>query len=363
MIMRAIHLICFLLLLLMTVPAWAQDTDEDSTEPVDPLATAQTYKDQARKLGAKGNLPAAWNTYEKKLKDAEKDTLEAGALAALELEGRRLVNRAGFLRDVKESRGPLENLLGRYDRSLRETAALMGLEIEPMLTGDEASARLIELLADDRLARQISSDSLLVRNRRLEAMVGGRVAAQDSIITALRVEVSSLRKGLWETELRAGVAEADRSAAESALTRRQAQEQAVQEITADLGAAASNVIQTGDGAIILQVSGLDFAVGSANLAPGQSDLMNKLAAAVGRFPGAAILVEGHTDDTGSRSANLKLSLRRAATVAGGLERRLDLPEGSVATAGHGPDRPVAPNSTPEGRAMNRRIDVVIRPLS
>ena len=90
--------------------------------------------------------------------------------------------------------------------------------------------------------------------------------------------------------------------------------------------------------------------------------MDKLAAVVGRFPEATISVEGHTDDTGSRAANLRLSKRRADTVAGGIERRLDRTGGSIVTMGHGPDRPVAPNSTAAGRARNRRIDIVIVPL-
>jgi outer membrane protein OmpA-like peptidoglycan-associated protein len=351
---------CLLLILCGLTLAPAQ---EMPAEPVDPLAQARLYRERAKQLDAKGNLPALWNTYDKALKDAAGDTLDEAGLAALEQDGLRLVNRAAFLREVKDARGPLENLLSRYDRALRQIAVLKDMPYDPTLSGDAAAERLLDQLERDRFRRQVELDSLRVENRRLHELSGGRVAAQDSIITTLRVELSALRKSLWETELRAGVAEADRSAAESALTRRQAREQAVQEIAQDLGGAVSNVLQTGDGAVVLQVSGLDFAVGSANLAAGQADLMNKLAAAVGRFPGAAVVVEGHTDDTGSRAANQRLSLRRAATVAGGLERRLDLPEGTITTVGHGPDRPVAPNSTPEGRALNRRIDIVIRPVN
>jgi outer membrane protein OmpA-like peptidoglycan-associated protein len=204
-------------------------------------------------------------------------------------------------------------------------------------------------------------DSLRVDNRRLNELAVGQVAAQDSLITQLRVELSSVRKKLWETELRAGVAEADRSAAETALTRRQQREQMIAQIKADLGDDGGDVLTTADGSIVVEVPGLQFQVGDAHLAPGQAALMDLIAEVVGRFPGAEVRVEGHTDDTGSRASNLKLSRRRAATVAGGIERRLELPEGSVAVVGHGPDRPVAPNSTTEGRARNRRIDVVIKP--
>ena len=72
-----------------------------------------------------------------------------------------------------------------------------------------------------------------------------------------------------------------------------------------------------------------------------------------------VRIEGHTDDTGSRDANLRLSRRRAETVARVLEQELGLDVESVVTEGMGPDRPIALNSTAAGRARNRRIDVVI----
>jgi outer membrane protein OmpA-like peptidoglycan-associated protein len=339
-------------------PAQPAGTD---AAPADPLARARALRDEARQLGSRNTLPAAWNSYDKSLTDLAAGTPQADAVAVLELEGHRLVARARFLNEVRESRSPLEQLLARYDRSLREIAALADVTLPPTATGDAAAAHLLDLLEKQRRQRQVLVDSLLVQNRQLQELTGGRLAAQDSLITSLRIELSALRQRLWETELRAGVAEADRSAAETTLAQRQAREAAIREIVADLGDKANVMLQP-DGTVVMQVHGLTFGVGSAALAPGQVELMTKLANAVGRFPGAAIRVEGHTDDTGSRPANLALSQRRAATVAGGLERRLKLPEGSIATAGHGPDRPVAPNSTEEGRARNRRIDIVVPPV-
>lgn len=355
---RLAALSCVIILVTAGAPALVP---EAAGEPGDRLATAEVYKDRARKLDAKGNVPAAWNTFTKHLDEAAKsDSLTSADVAALEEEGRRLVNRATFLREIQDGRGNLETLLARYDRALRRVAALMDVPLDESLTGDEATQRLLDQLERQLLAHQVLADSLRVENRRLSGLVGGRTAAQDSLLTSLRVEMSGLRRQLWETELRAGVAEADRSAAETALTRRQERERMVNEIVADLGDEAS-VVLAPDGKLTLQVPGLDFSVGSASLAPGQAGLMDRLAAAVGRFPGATVTVEGHTDDTGSRSANQTLSKRRADTVAGGLERRLNLAEGSITTVGYGPDRPVAPNSTAEGRARNRRIDIVVVP--
>jgi len=331
------------------------------TEDADPLATVNMYRERARKLGAKGTLPSAWSKFDKRVKDARGMTRTDEEIEALETEGRALVARAAFLKDVKDSREPLEDLLGRYDQSLREVATAMGLKLDPVLTGDEAAERLVSELGRTRLTRQVASDSLRVENRRLSALAEGHVAAQDSIITQLRVELSAVQTKLWETELRAGVAEADRSAAESALTARQEREAQVKKIKTDLGADGGDVLVKADGAIVIQVPGLNFKVGEAHLAGGQGALMDLLADIVGRFPGASVRVEGHTDDTGSRASNLTLSKRRAATVAGGIERRQGLAEGTLEVVGYGPDRPVAPNSTDAGRKANRRIDVVIIP--
>jgi len=162
----------------------------------------------------------------------------------------------------------------------------------------------------------VQVDSLTVANRRLTESVGGQAAAQDSLITALRVEVSSLRQKLWETELRAGVAEADRSAAESVLTRRQQREDAIDQVRAEFSPAEAEISLTAAGELVLRVHGLAFAVGSARVQAGQDDLLARLAGAIARFPGFTV-------------------------------------------DGHGPDRPVALNATPAGRALNRRIDVVI----
>lgn len=337
-------------------PVRAQEEAAD-----DPLATVRMYHERARKLGAKGNLPAAWNTFAKRYDDARDVPPTPEEIAALEAEGRQLVARAAFLREVEDAREPLEDLLGRYDRALAQIARLTDVDLDPALTGDAAAERLIVLLERERFARQVELDSLRVSNRRLNELAVGQVAAQDSVITQLRVELSAVRKQLWETELRAGVAEADRSAAETALTQRQQRERMVAQIKTDLGDDGGDVLTNADGSIVVEIPGLRFNVGEAHLAPGQADLMNLIADIVGRFPGAIVRVEGHTDDTGSRASNLELSRRRAATVAGGIERRREWPEGTVGVVGHGPDKPVAPNSTAAGRDRNRRIDVVITP--
>ena len=72
------------------------------------------------------------------------------------------------------------------------------------------------------------------------------------------------------------------------------------------------------------------------------------------------MIEGHTDSQGSDEVNQKLSGNRATAVAEYLMANMGV-QTPINSQGFGESRPVASNDTPEGRAKNRRIDVVITP--
>ena len=346
-----------ILLLLLLVVVVASVTPAAS-QLADPGATTRQLIEQARKAGGKGTLPNAWWDLEARVREADAQG-EAANWEAVEIEARRLVNAAEFLNQMRQQKSGMEALLGRYDQSLAEIGVLFALEPDPLLSGSPAAADLIERLNEANLRRQVELDSLRVDNRRLVETVGGHSEALEAQVVTQQAEISDLRKKLWDTELRVGVAEADRSAAESVLTRKQQREEDIAAVRAAFSKEEAEIVVTADGAVQLRVFALSFGVGSAELSKGQDKLVGKIADAVSRFPGSPVTVEGHTDDSGARDANLKLSDKRAAVVARLLEKKLSLGQDAIATAGYGPDRPLALNSTTEGRARNRRIDVVI----
>jgi len=325
---------------------------------IGPSPAIHQLMDQAKKLGAKGQLPHTWWNLDSRLKEADKNGATDEQWANLETEARRLVNAAAFIKDMRKQKSGMEALLGRFDQALGEIGTMSGVEMDPVLSGTDLARDLIDKMNEDNLQRQFLVDSLTVTNRRFTESMGGS-AAQDSLITALQVEVSSLRRQVWETELRAGVAEADRSAAESVLTKKQERDASITAIRMSFTAEEGEVLLSSTGEVVMQVYGISFGVGSASLSGGQDDLVNKIVAAIQLFPTAEVSVEGHTDNTGGHDANLRLSRRRAETVARILEQKLGRGEESITTEGFGPDQPIAVNSTAEGRAMNRRIDVVI----
>ena len=77
--------------------------------------------------------------------------------------------------------------------------------------------------------------------------------------------------------------------------------------------------------------------------------------------GTAVEVHGHTDNVGSLETNQKLSEERAFAVKNWLEQQsaVNFPAGRVRVFVHGSTNPLAPNSTPAGRAQNRRVDIVM----
>lgn len=79
------------------------------------------------------------------------------------------------------------------------------------------------------------------------------------------------------------------------------------------------------------------------------------------YPGARVVVEGHTDSEGSDSYNLELSAKRAESVRDYLVAAGSLVDGTARIASYGESRPVAENETDEGRQANRRVDIIVIP--
>lgn len=104
-----------------------------------------------------------------------------------------------------------------------------------------------------------------------------------------------------------------------------------------------------------------FKTGSAQIEARSRALLNALAEAVKSLaPGTVVSVEGHTDDRGARAANRRLSFGRAEAVVRHLVKQ-GVPAARLRSVGHGPDRPLTTNDTAEGRAKNRRVELLIQP--
>lgn len=100
---------------------------------------------------------------------------------------------------------------------------------------------------------------------------------------------------------------------------------------------------------------IEFESGKANLTPAGIAVLDGMTVALKKLNGVRVEVIGHTDNAGSRAGNLSLSQARAEAVKNYVVGQGIAAE-SIAVSGEGPDRPVADNRTPEGKARNRRIE-------
>lgn len=105
-----------------------------------------------------------------------------------------------------------------------------------------------------------------------------------------------------------------------------------------------------------------FAIDSATVAQSQKTELRKLAANLQRYPDTQVDIIGHTDNTGSASHNFDLSARRAGAVSAVLVEA-GVAGSRLTALGRGEDQPVASNLSEDGRAQNRRVEVVIRPTT
>lgn len=108
----------------------------------------------------------------------------------------------------------------------------------------------------------------------------------------------------------------------------------------------------------LDLTGVQFEVGTAVLTADAQTVLNDAAVAVAACPDAGIRVEGHTDSDGDEASNQALSQARAESVASYLATQ-GLDAGRLSPEGFGESDPIADNSTEEGKAQNRRVELEV----
>lgn len=113
--------------------------------------------------------------------------------------------------------------------------------------------------------------------------------------------------------------------------------------------------------LVIRLRAINFPVGQAILSPENFSLLSKVQRSIRTFGQPLVTIEGHTDSTGSDQTNKALSQSRANAVKTYLVANKTLSSDKIRAMGYGAEKPLATNSSPEGRAANRRIDVVITP--
>jgi outer membrane protein OmpA-like peptidoglycan-associated protein len=120
----------------------------------------------------------------------------------------------------------------------------------------------------------------------------------------------------------------------------------------------AQVYRKGDN-VLISAYGFYFPSGGAEILAQNFELLNKIISALRQFSGSRLEISGHTDSIGDEETNLPLSRKRAENISKFLVEVGNIESANIITRGYGESRPVASNETAEGRAKNRRIELMI----
>lgn len=242
----------------------------------------------------------------------------------------------------------------------------------------DALAQADRVWADDRDTSETNHLAYLARQRAEIATNTARSRQLDANIKQAGSEADRIRLQARTQEADAARMRADAQARNAQLAQQQAmsaeQRAAQQQAQATAAMAQANAAQDRVRALEAQLRDMEaqqtergllvtlgdvlFAFNKAELSAQAGPRLDKLANFLTQFPDRKLLIEGYTDSVGGDAYNQSLSERRAQSVRDALVQR-GVDTSRITARGYGKAHPVADNASPEGRAMNRRVEIVI----
>jgi outer membrane protein OmpA-like peptidoglycan-associated protein len=324
------------------------DVDEDVRDETDDFARALE--------------PKEFSEFQKKYFALEVEAIQFRELDAVKLAIQKAVSRdAGDLApktlrtallDISEA----ENLIAQSPRDpgvhqdsvtwARESSVLLTDVMDVILnakgTPENIALRIVQ--QNRELAKLSENVGSLEQNLK---STQSSLMEKEGVLKQQDQELQSTRSNLQETESALLLQNQELEKTSTQVRFQKAMDQAVQEFPDDEAA----VYQQGS-KLIFRLKKMNFASGSATIPTASKSMLKKVNDII-RFVGAEIVaVEGHTDSVGADELNKKLSTKRAISVADYL---------ASLAGGYkiGESKPIATNETKEGRAINRRVDLVV----
>ncbi|MFZ0725053.1 MAG: OmpA family protein [Desulfobacterales bacterium] len=241
-------------------------------------------------------------------------------------------------------------VLTHEDRNIREmTSEQIALRIEDILSDTARQLKAPDMRDQSfEVQRQNITGSIAAVQKNQE-FLNTRVQEQENEIEVLKDQVFALEGKSRQEQFAREQLEAEKKFDEK-----------FESIRNGFDLREAEVYRQGD-QLVIRLRGMQFPVGKAVIMPANYELLSKVQLAIRAFNDPEVIVEGHTDSTGSTEVNQQLSQERATAVKEYLVANNTLPGSSVTAVGYGSLRPLMSNETSEGRAANRRIDVIITP--
>ncbi|MBK6764734.1 MAG: OmpA family protein [bacterium] len=283
------------------------------------------------------------------------ESLEESRKAADEaaFHARHASGQMKYIAATRQERSPDEALLLPYDDLLELMAAAWGDSIE-FGQGGAAAGENFKRIYQRGLAQDVAERDSIERAAKIAH------TSMEQTLSEMQTRFADVQNQIIEHEQRVLDIQAERDIAVSRLRKNELTAQRVQLAQTAFDPGDAVVYQTMEGHVVIHLYGLKFSSGQATLGKDQRSILTKAAEAIAVFPDIKVVVEGHTDDEGSEDSNLELSEQRAAAVGEALSK--ELPESTaLTTVGKGESSPIASNKSARGKALNRRIDLVLLP--
>lgn len=326
-------------------------------------AGAKTYpetRDRIKTLDDR--LRDASYNFDRRLSSEEKSRLQKDYLA-LELkaiQNRELADARAKVGAAKEydARRKTPETLERAETDIKTAENVIAAERRSPMAYDEAVSQanqsaqdLIEILG--LALENEATEPVAVKLWRQERAIGNLQGNLEEASQSLE----STQAGLAEVS---GVIAAQDRMLASVESKIDFQE-AIDEIRSEFSEEQAEVYQQGD-RLIIRLKQVDFPIGSADVPEDSVALLEKVNNIIQRLDTESVEVQGHTDSTGGEKINGVLSEKRAQSVAN-FFKEAGLQDVEVQAKGYSFSKPIASNRTKEGRAQNRRVDVVIQSAS
>lgn len=276
---------------------------------------------------------------------AEKDEL-GQAVSALQEDKESLATSLAKLEQERQSLERQAAELEADKEAVEEERAKLASENERLSQEKKELESQTAQLAADKKAVEEDRAQLVTENERLS----DDKASLEKRAGELAIEKASLEERGADLERQLAQVEVERE-------RLEAEKEA---IAGRLQGALSSVAETRKEArgYVVNLPDILFDFDKATLKPDAQLAVAKLSGILLMMPDLTLRIEGHTDSIGTKEYNQRLSEQRAGSVYG-LLGTLGVTEKRMQTVGFGFDRPVADNSTDEGRAKNRRVEIII----
>ena len=324
--------------------------------------------DRALKALAKADGALARDRYERKQ--------SAFFIADAEYEAVHASNIAQSVRSLERNDQAWEKLILIYELQMNRVGEAAGLAHLPFEKGPLAAAdTLVQYVRHGQSSKKQLQESTASLSDQISAQLRlslTRMGAEegpagllemarllDDRLAMLLLERADLSSQVQRSETKLAQVEWEQASVSEELAVRLRREERFNAAKKLIRPSDGEVLWNSSNDLVLRLTGLKFDVGSAEIRGDQMPLLDKVVQIVQMHSKARLVVEGHTDASGEETNSLQLSDKRAYSLMMYLRTATGMTADRIKAIGYGAEKPIATNDTPEGRAKNRRNDIII----